>query len=251
MSATPFSGRVALVSGASRGIGYHTARLLAEQGAEVIALARSDDGLKKLAAEVGASDAPGRVVTVALDLMDRDAIAALGERIGRDHGRLDVLIANAAERGPTGPIASLDPAGFERCVALNFTAIWYLIRAFDGLLRASDAGRAVMVTSGSAHFAQPMWGPYPATKAALETLSRVWANEVADTALRVNIFDPGPVATEIRNDAHTNPNVKLAQPEDVAVRLVEAALPTAGRNGQIYTFKDQTWKRHQLPAVAS
>ena len=134
-----------------------------------------------------------------VDLADMDTIDGLGKFVEKGWGRTDVLIANAGEFGPAGPIADLDPTEFEHTILLNFISTWRLIKAFDGLLRRSEGARALVVTSGAVHTAQAFWGAYPASKAACEALTHMWSNETKDMPLRVNLFDPGPTQTSIRD----------------------------------------------------
>jgi NAD(P)-dependent dehydrogenase (short-subunit alcohol dehydrogenase family) len=243
-----FTGQIAVVTGASKGIGYFIAKELAVAGAHVIAVARSQDGLRKLQGE-NDGELKDRFTLRAVDLADMDAIDALGEFVQRGWGRVDVLVANAGQFGPAGPIASLDPREFEQAMLVNFISTWRLIRAFDGLLRRSEAARALVVTSGAVHAAQPFWGAYPASKAACEALTQMWSNETKDLPLRVNLFDPGPVQTSIR-DRIPNTEGKssdLAHPEDVARKALHAVAPNLTHTGQIYQAKFDRWVKRQRP----
>jgi len=243
-----FSGQIAVVTGASRGIGYFIAKELAVAGAHVIAVARSQDGLRKLRGENDGM-MKDRLIARTVDLTDMDAIDALGKFVEHGWGRADVLIANAGRFGPVGPIADLDPKEFENTVLLNFISTWRLIRAFDGLLRKSDSARALVVTSGAAHRAPPFWGAYPASKAACEALIQMWSNETKDLRLRVNLFDPGPVQTSIRDSIPDTPakSSNLAQPEDVARKVLHAVAPNLSFTGQIYQAKFDRWVTRQSP----
>jgi NAD(P)-dependent dehydrogenase (short-subunit alcohol dehydrogenase family) len=243
-----FTGQIAVVTGASKGIGYFIAKELADAGAHVIAVARSPDGLRKLQDE-NDGKAKDRFTPRAVDLANMDEIDALGKFVESGWGRADVLIANAGQFGPAGPIADLDPKQFEHTILVNFISTWRLIRAFDGLLRRSRGARALVVTSGAAHGAQPFWGAYPASKAACEALTQMWSNETTNLPLRVNLFDPGPVQTSIRDSIpdteSKSPN--LARPEDVARKALDAVAPNLSHTGQIYQAKFDRWVRRQFP----
>jgi NAD(P)-dependent dehydrogenase (short-subunit alcohol dehydrogenase family) len=244
-----FTGQIAVVTGASRGIGYFIARDLAIAGAHVVAVARSEEGLRKLRDE-DAGKLRDRFTLRAVDVADMDAIDALGKFVEDSWGRTDVLIANAGQFGPSGPIADLDPTDFEHTILVNFVSTWRLIRTFDGLLRRSKGARALVVTSGAVHAAQAFWGAYPASKAACEALIHMWSNETKDLPLRVNLFDPGPTLTSIRDSIPNTAGKSsiLAQPEDVARKALHAVAPNLERTGQIYQAKFDRWVRRQLPS---
>jgi NAD(P)-dependent dehydrogenase (short-subunit alcohol dehydrogenase family) len=226
------AGRVALVTGASRGIGRAVAVALAAEGAHVILVARTVGGLEETDDLVRA--AGGAATLVPHDLALHAGLDELGGRIAERFGRLDVLVGNAAVLGVLGPVHHTDPEVFERVMAVNVTANWRLIRSFDPLLRASDAGRAIFVTSGAARGPTPYWGAYAASKAALEMLALTYAGEVRRTSIRVNLVDPGVVRTRMRAEAFPgeNPNT-LPPPESVAPAFVELALPSCRRHGEI------------------
>src|ERR1700722_17196707 len=192
----PLASRVALVSGASRGIGYATACALARAGAHVIAVARTQGGLEELDDEIrrGGSSA----TRVPLNLTDFDGIARLGAALHERHGKLDILVGNAGVAGPSSPLGHIELKPWNDVMAINATANFQLIRCMEPLLKKSDAGRAVFVTSAAASKANAYLGPYAASKAALETLARSWAEETANTLIRVNLFDPGPIRTRMR-----------------------------------------------------
>lgn len=248
MAMLDFTGQIAVVTGASQGIGYFIAKRLAIAGAHVIAVARSQDGLQKLQDENDGT-LKDRFTLRAVDLADMEAIDALGQFVENGWGRADVLIANAGQFGPGGPIADLDPTEFERTVSLNFISTWRLIRAFDRLLRRSDGARALVVTSGAAHAAQPFWGAYPASKAACEALVHMWSNETKELPLRVNLFDPGPTQTSMRDriPGTAEKSSNLAQPEDVARKALHAVAPDLDRTGQIYQARFDRWVKRQRP----
>jgi NAD(P)-dependent dehydrogenase (short-subunit alcohol dehydrogenase family) len=226
------AGRVALITGASRGIGRAVAVAFAAEGAHVILIARTVGGLEETDDLV--RRAGGAATLVPHDLALHAAIDELGARVAQRFGRLDVLVGNAAVLGVLGPLHHMDPEVFERVMAVNVTANWRLIRSFDPLLRLSDAGRAIFVTSGAARGATPYWGAYSASKAALEMLALTYAGEVRRTSIRVNLVDPGVVRTRMRAEAFPGENAKtLPPPESVAPAFVQLALPSCRRHGEI------------------
>src|SRR3954471_1852845 len=184
------SSRIAVVTGASRGIGYATARALAKAGAHIVAVARTQGGLEELDDEIRKDG--GSATLVPLNLTDFDGIARLGAALHERHGKLDILIGNAGVAGPSSPLGHIELRPWNDVMAINVTANFQLIRCMEPLLKQSDAGRVVFVTSAPAREASAYRGPYAASKAALETLARSWAQESANTALRVNLFSPGP-----------------------------------------------------------
>ena len=190
-------GRLALVTGASRGIGAATAEALAKAGAHVVLTARTEAGLIEVDDRIAAA---GGTATIApFDLKDSDAIDRLAAALHARWGKLDVLVLNAATLGSLTPVPHIDPKEFDTVVALNLTANWRLIRAFDPLLRASDAGRLVTLTSSVAATPRAFWGAYAATKAALDTLVLTYGDEVRNTSpVRVAVVDPGATATTMR-----------------------------------------------------
>src|ERR1700737_4132429 len=192
----PLASRLALVTGASRGIGYAAARALAKAGAHVGAVARTQAGLEELDDEIRRDR--GSATLVPLNLTDSDGIARLGAALHERHGRLDILIGNAGVAGPSSPLGHIELKPWNDVMAVNVTANFQLIRCMEPLLKQSDAGRAVFVTSAASHMALAYLGPYSASKAALEALVRAWANETASTPIRVNLFSPGPIRTRMR-----------------------------------------------------
>ncbi|NBX67204.1 MAG: SDR family NAD(P)-dependent oxidoreductase [Proteobacteria bacterium] len=227
---TTLDKRVALVTGASRGIGFATSVALAQSGVHVVALARTVSGLETL--DDAVKSAGGTATLLPYDLLKGDLIEGLGPLLFDKFGRLDVLVGNAAMLGGLHPVAQTDPALWERVFALNVTANMRLIRTCDPLLRASDAGRAVFVTSGAAQSCKPFWGAYAASKAALEALVKVYAAEVAHTSLKVNLLDPGRVRTAMRAHAYPGEDpMTLPAPDVVAKAVVSATLPTVHAHG--------------------
>lgn len=238
MSARPFEGRVALVTGASRGIGQAAALMLASAGAHVVATATNQGGLEELDDAVRA--ATGSAATLApLDLKDGDGIDRLGAAVYERWGRLDVLVAAAGVLGPLSPLAHVDAKDWAKVLNVNLTANWRLIRSFDPLLRASNAGRAVFVTSGAASRPRAFWGPYAVSKAALEALAATYADETETTPVRVALFNPGPTHTRMRAEAFPGEDkAALPTPEAVAAAIVELARPDRVPPGGVVNFRD-------------
>lgn len=228
--------RLALVTGASRGIGRATAVALASEGAHVIAVARTVAGLEDLDDEIRRTG--GSATLVPLDLKDGPAFPRLAGSIAERWRKLDILVGNAGVLGTLTPVHQIDPKHWIEAIDVNVNANLRLIQFLDPLLKASDAGRAVFVTSGAATNIRPYWGTYSATKAALDVLIKTYAQECASTKVRVNLFSPGPVRTVMRAKAFPgeDPNT-LPAPEDVARSIVELALPTETRNGEIINYR--------------
>ena len=242
----PLADRIALVTGASRGIGYATALALARAGAHVVAVARTVGGLEALDDAVRALG--GSATLVPLDMRDSPGIARLAVALDERHHRLDGLIGNAGIGGPSSPLTHVEPKAWDDVMAINVTANWQLIRHFEPLLRASDAGRAVFLSSGTAHNARAYRGPYAASKAALDTLVRVWANEAASTNLRVNLFSPGPVRTRMRAQVFPGEDpMTLDTPEQVAEFIVPLCAPDWTETGKLYDYKSRSLKSFQPP----
>ena len=248
MTSTPdLSGRIALVTGASRGIGYNAAKHLAAAGAHVIAVARTVGGLEDLDDEIKA--AGGSATLVPLDLTDMAGIDRIGAAINDRWGKLDILVANAAVLGVIAPIGHVEAKVFEKVMNVNVTATWRLIRTVDPLLRKSDAGRAVIVSSGSAHSARAFWAPYAASKAAVEALARSWADETKNSPLRVNIFDPGTSRTAMRAQAVPGENPEtVTHPSETARHVLPMLDPALTHTGQIYQIRGERWASYQMPA---
>ncbi|MCC0038327.1 MAG: SDR family NAD(P)-dependent oxidoreductase [Brucellaceae bacterium] len=240
------SGRVALVTGASRGIGYFIAKELAAAGAHVIAVARTVGGLEELDDEV--KQAGGQTTLVPLDLADMAGIDRLGGAIHERWGKLDVMVANAGVLGVLGPIGHIEAKVFDKVMLLNVNAVWRLMRTTDPLLRLSDAGRAILMSSGAAHSARAFWGPYAASKAALEALARSWADETKNTALRVNSVNPGATRTAMRAQAMPGEDpMTLPHPSEVAKKIVALASPDLTETGAILDVPENRFKRYRMP----
>jgi NAD(P)-dependent dehydrogenase (short-subunit alcohol dehydrogenase family) len=242
----PLSSRIALVTGASRGIGYATARALARAGAHVIAVARTQGGLEELDDAVRADG--GTTTLVPLDMTDMDGIARLGAALNERHGKLDILIGNAGVAGTSSPLGHTDPKYWDNVMAVNVTANFQLIRCMEPLLQKSDAGRAVFLTSGVAHRASAYMGPYAASKAAVEVLGRVWANETATTPIRVNLFSPGPIRTRMRATVMPGEDpMTLDTPEQVAEFIVPMCTPSWTETGKLFDYRSKKLMRFRAP----
>ncbi|MGV6871313.1 SDR family NAD(P)-dependent oxidoreductase [Pseudochelatococcus sp. B33] len=227
--------RVVLVTGASRGIGRAAALALARAGAHVIALARTTGALEEL--DDAVREAGGSATLVPVDIKDYDALDRLGGAIFERWGRLDGLLANAGVLGTMTPLAHHEPKRWDEVIAVNVTANWRLIRSLDPLLRASDAGRAVFVTSGAAHKFRAFWGSYAVSKAALEALALTYASETQTTPVRVSLVNPGPLRTRMRATAMPGEDpLTLRTPEELAPHLVRLLSPSWTTTGAIYDF---------------
>lgn len=226
------SGRIAAVTGASRGIGRAAAIELARRGAHVVLIARGQGGLAETDDAIRAIG--GTASLLPLDLADGAGVDMLGPSLMERFGRLDILLANAATLGVLAPVAHVSEAELNVAVALNLTASWRLIRSCGPLLLAAPAGRAVFVTSRVAVAPRAFWGLYGATKAAMDHLVLTWAAETEGTALRVNLFDPGVVATRMRADAMPGEDpAGLTQPAEVAPMLADLLEVSETRHGQV------------------
>ncbi|WP_159726689.1 SDR family NAD(P)-dependent oxidoreductase [Methylosinus sp. Ce-a6] len=233
---TTLQGRVALVTGASRGIGRALAVALAREGAHVVALARGQGALEFLYDEIVGFG--GQATIVPLDVGEFDNLDRLGACIHERWKKLDILVGNAGLLGPLAPLPHVDPPQWSRIFDVNVTANWRLIRSMDVLLRASDAGRAVFVTSGAAHRIKPYWGPYAVTKAALNALARTYAAETQNTSpVKVMLANPGPLRTQMRAAAMPGEDPQtLRTPEELAPRLVALCRPDWSETGKLYDF---------------
>ncbi len=209
---------------------------LAKRGCHIIATARTQGGLEELDDEIKAVGSTATLVP--MDITDTAGIDRLGAAIFERWKKLDILIGNAGILGKLTPVPHLDPKVWDDVMAINVTANYRLIRSLDPLLRASDAGRAVFVTSGVAHSAPAYWGAYSVSKAALEALVKTYAAEVANTSkLRVNLFSPGPTRTRMRATAMPGEDpMTLPTADDVAVQMVEMCGEEFADNGAVYKF---------------
>lgn len=224
-------GRLALITGASRGIGAALAKGFAREGAHVILVARSTAGLEDVDDAIQAEG--GTATLVPLDLTEFAAIDQMGGALAKRFGRLDILVGNAAALGMLSPMAHFDPKLWEPVFALNVTANWRLIRSFDPLLQASDAGRAIFVTSGVGSAPTPYYGAYGASKAALENMVQTYAAEMQKTKVKVNLVDPGIVSTDMRALAFPGEDpATLPSPESVTETFVRLAEASSNRHGE-------------------
>src|SRR3954464_7068507 len=243
----PLANRIALVTGASRGIGFATAKALAKAGAHIVAVARTQGGLEELDDEIRKDG--GSATLVPLNLTDFDGIARLGAAPHERPGTPDILVGNAAVAGPSSPLGHIELKPWNDVMAVNVTANFQLIRCMDPLLRASDAGRAVFVTLAASNLALAYLGPYGASKAALETLVRTWANETASTPIRVNLFSPGPIRTRMRATVFPGEDpMTLDTPEQAAEWIVPMCAPDWNETGKFYDYKTRTLMSFRSPA---
>ena len=243
----PLASRIALVTGASRGIGYATALALAKAGAHIVAVARTQGGLEELDDAIHALG--GSATLVPLNVTDSDGIARLGAALHERHGKLDILVGNAGVAGPSSPLGHIELKPWLDAMAVNLTANFQLIRCMEPLLRQSDAGRAVFITSGSAAKAPAYRGPYAASKAALEALVRVWAAETATTPIRANLFNPGPIRTRMRATVMPGEDPStLDTPAQVADLIVPMCSPDWTETGKFYDYKSRRVMEFHPPA---
>jgi NAD(P)-dependent dehydrogenase (short-subunit alcohol dehydrogenase family) len=230
MTEQRLKGRIALITGASRGLGRAIALAYAREGAHVLLLARSLATLGRVDDEIRA--ASGKASLIPLDLTDGGAIDALGPSLYERYGHLDVFVGNAAILGRLSPLPHIPSEHWERIFAVNVTANWRLIRTLDPLLRRSEAGRAIFVTSSVARSRRPYWAPYSVSKAALEALAMTYANETAEAGITVNLVDPGAMATRMRSEAYPGEDPKTlpdpAAATEIFVRLAMAANTKSG-----------------------
>jgi NAD(P)-dependent dehydrogenase (short-subunit alcohol dehydrogenase family) len=227
--------RIAVVTGASRGIGRAAALALAKSGVHVIAVARTQGALEEL--DDAITTAGGSATLVPLDLKDHAAIDRLGGAIAERWGRLDILVGNAGVLGPLSPLGHVEPKAFDEVMCVNVTANWRLIRSLDPLLRVSKAGRVVFVTSGAAHKHMAYWGPYAVSKAALDALAMTYANEVRSTPIKVMLLSPGPLRTAMRKQAMPGEDPDtLRTPEDLAPEILCLTAPEWTETGRILEF---------------
>lgn len=232
---TDLSGRIAVVTGASRGIGHATALALAKAGAHIVALARTQGALEELDDAIQAMG--GSTTLVPLDIKDFDALDRLGAALHERWGKLDILFANAGLLGGLAPLGHYDQKIWDDVMAVNVTANWRLLRSLDPLLRASDAGRVIVTSSGAAHNVRAYWGPYSVSKAAVEALARTYAAETVTTPVRVTMVNPGPLRTKMRASAMPGEDpATLKTPEDLAPHIVRLASPTWNETGKLYDF---------------
>lgn len=233
--------RIALVTGASRGIGRAVAERFAKEGAHVIATARTEGGLTELHDAIRATG--GTSTMIPLDLMSQDGIEKMGQAVFERFKKLDVLVANAAVAAPLGPVSQISPKNWHESIMLNMTAQWRLIRSFEPLLKVSDAGRAIFVTSGVTKGTPAYFGAYTATKAGMEGLVYTWCKEIEKTNIKANLLSPGAVRTQMRAGAFPGEDpLTVTPPEDIAGVFVDLAEASCQKHGE--------WVRAQEPKPA-
>jgi NAD(P)-dependent dehydrogenase (short-subunit alcohol dehydrogenase family) len=243
----PLSDRIALITGASRGIGYATAVALAKAGTHVVAVARTVGGLEELDDAIRAEG--GSATLVPLDLRDTDGIVRLAAALNERYQRLDVLVGNGGVLGPMSPLGHVEPKAWDEVIAVNVTANFHLIRTMDPLLRASEAGRAVFITSSAATSNRAYRGPYSISKAALNAMARTYAAETVTTNVRVNLLNPGPTRTRMRAAVMPGEDpMTLKTVEPVAEQIVAMCLPDFQETGKLYDYEQGRLLDMQPPA---
>ncbi len=236
MSAKPLSGRVTLVTGASRGIGYACALDLAKAGSHIVATARTQGALEELDDAIRAGG--GEATLVPMDLRKPDGIDQLGAAIHKRWGRLDGLLANAGLLGEMAPVAHISPKKFDETITVNLTANFRLIRSLDALLQASPSGRALFVSSAAAQSRKAYWGLYAASKSALDAMVQSYAHETEQTNLRVNLLYPPPIRTQMRAKAMPGEDPKtLPSPADIAPQITPYLSADYNKHGEIINLR--------------
>ncbi len=229
------SGKVALVTGASRGLGRAAALALAKQGCHIIATARTQGGLEELDDEIKAVGSSATLVP--MNITDYSGIDRLGAAIFERWKKLDILVGNAGVLGKLTPVAHLDQSVWDNVMAVNVTANYRLLRSLDPLLRAAPHGRAVFVTSGVAHSTPAYWGAYSISKAALEAMVKTYAAETATTSVKANMFSPGPTRTRMRAEAMPGENpMDLPTADEVAAQIIPLCTDEFADSAAVYKF---------------
>lgn len=245
-SSFDLTGRIALVTGASRGIGYHLSLELAKRGAHIIAVARTVGGLEELDDEIvkcGSS-----TTLVPLDLHDMDAIDRLGNAIHQRWQKLDILVANAGVLGTIAPVAHVEAKTFEDVFKINVVSQWRLIRAVEPLMRQSDCARAILVSSGIVHKPRAFWGTYAASKAAFEVLGRCWADELKNTTVKVNMASPGATRTAMRAQAMPGEDPEtLPTAQEIAQKIAILASPELTKTGGFFDARKNRFLDYHIP----
>lgn len=246
--ASSLKGRLALVTGATRGIGRAVAVTLAKAGAHVIAVGRTQGALEELDDEIQKVGEPATLLT--LDLRKGEKIDGLGPTIFERWGKLDVFVGNAAMLGPLSPLPHVTADAWQHVIDVNLTANWRLIRTLDPLLKRSDAGRVILVSSGAADGRYAYWGPYAISKAGVECMGKMYAAECENTPVRVAIVNPGATRTAMRAKAFPGEDpMTIPAPEDVAPLFLELALPRSTLHGEVVRYRD--WREARSIAAAT
>jgi len=231
-----FDGKVALVTGASRGIGRAIAKALALQGAQVVAVARMRAGLEELDDELRSLGL--QLSLLRLDLRDGAQVDGLGPTLYQRWQRLDIFVGNAGVLGPLSPLGHVSEASWSETLAVNLTTNWRLLRTLDPILRLSPHGRVLFLTSGAAQRCRAYWGPYSVSKAALEALAKTYAHEVQSTAVRVNLLDPGAMRTRMRRQAYPGEDeTTLPAPEAIVPLALSLLTEDTAANAERFEFK--------------
>ncbi len=227
--------KIAFITGASRGIGKAVALAYAKEGAHIIATATTKGALEELDNEI--KDLGGSATLLSMNLLKTNKIDGLGPTIYERWGKLDIFVGNAGILGPMSPLAHIQDYDWSQTLELNLTVNWKLIRTLDPVLKQSDAGRAIFVTSGAVKKNKAYWGPYSISKAGLEALVKTYADEIENTNIRANLINPGPTATKMRAKAYPGEDQsKLTQPQDLADLFVLMASPTFTENGKVIDY---------------
>ncbi len=238
----PLEGKIALVTGASRGIGYHCALTLAKQGAHIIAIARTVGGLEELDDEI--QEAGSSATLVPFDLTDFDAIDRLGASIHERWGKLDILIANAGKLGDLSPLEHIETKSFDKVMNLNVIANWRLIRSTSQLLRSADNARVVFMTANAPDKCKPFWGPYTASQSALQALVKTWSAECDKSSLRINMLNTGPMRTAMRAQAMPGEEpASIAHPSEISESLLKLVAEDLTQNGQIFDREENAFRK--------
>jgi len=244
--------RLALVTGATRGIGRALALELARRGAHIIAVARNAAALEELDDAIHELAPPAspvaRATLVPMDLTDMAAIDALGASIHQRWGKLDIFVANAGILGSISPVSHMEAAVFEEVLRVNVTSQWRLIRSVEPVLRRSDNGRAILLSSSVAHRIRAFWGAYGASKAALEVIARCWAEEMKHTPLKINCVDPGATRTGMRAQAMPGEDPQtLPTPAEIAARIIRLASPHLQETGMLFNVRHNRFVSYHVP----
>ena len=243
----PLAGRIALVTGATRGIGYATAVALAKEGAHVVATGRTVGGLEELDDAIKATG--GGATLVPLELRDTEGITRLTAVLNERYAKLDIFIGNAGVGASNSPLDHFQPKEWDEVIAVNLTANWQLIRHLHALLLRSDAGRVVFMTSNQPSRPRAYRGLYGLSKSALESLARTYAEETVSTPIRVNLFNPGPTRTRMRAAVMPGEDpMTLPTPDEVAAKIVPLCLPSFIETGRFYDFRAGKLLSFRAPA---